>query len=112
MNNNNLEAEKAYAESLSEPLEKADGIGVVDIVVGIPFQNEATTIGHVCQTVAKGLSAFFPDRKCVLVCVGALEGEDALNVIQEVPLGSERESLDPQGDNGDSGQAKRRSRPA
>jgi len=82
-----LIAEKVYAESLSEPLEKAERIGEADIVVGIPFQNEVDTIGHVCKTAAKGLSEFFPDKKCVIVCVGAPEGEDALNVIQEVPLG-------------------------
>ena len=87
MNKDTLEAEEAYAESLSEPLEKAKRIGEVDIVVGVPFQNEANTIGHVCQTVAKGLSEFFPDKKCVLACVGAPEGEEALNVIQQVHLG-------------------------
>ena len=46
-----LLAEGAYAESLSEPLERADRIGEADIVVGIPFQNEIDTIGHVCKTV-------------------------------------------------------------
>ncbi len=87
MNNDTLEAEDAYAESLSEPLKKAKRIGEADIVVGIPFQNEANAIGHVCHTVAKGLSGFFPDKKCVLLCVGALEGEDTLDVIQQVRLG-------------------------
>ena len=80
-------AEKAYAESLSKPLEIADRIGNANIVVGIPFQNEVDTIGHVYKTVAKGLSEFFPDKKCVIVCVGAPEGKDALDVIKEVPLG-------------------------
>jgi len=87
MNKDTLAAEDAYAESLAEPLKKAKRIGEADIVVGIPFQNEADTIGHVCQTVAKGLSELFPDQKCVLACAGALEGEDALNVIQQVRLG-------------------------
>jgi len=87
MNNDTLEAEDAYAESLSEPLKKAKRIGEADIVVGIPFQNEANAIGHVCHTVAKGLSGFFPDKKCVLLCVGAPEGQDALDAIQGVRLG-------------------------
>ena len=82
-----LLAEGAYAESLSEPLERADRIGGADIVMGIPFQNEIDTIGHVCKTVVKGLSEFFPGKKCVIVCVGTPEGKDALNIIQEVPLG-------------------------
>jgi len=79
--------EKAYAESLNEPLMDVARIGGVDIVVGIPFQNEVDTIGHVCKTVVKGLSEFFPDKKCVIACVGAPEGKDALDVIREVPLG-------------------------
>ncbi len=87
MNKGTLVAEEAYAESLSEPLKKAEKIGEADIVVGIPFQGEADTIGHVCHTVAKGLSEFFPDKKCVFVCVGAPGGEDALDSIQEVRLG-------------------------
>jgi len=82
-----LLAEKAYVESLSKPLEIAKRIGNANIVVGIPFQNEVDTIGHVCRITAKGLSEFFPDKKCVIVCVGAPEGKDALDIIQEVTLG-------------------------
>lgn len=82
-----LLTEKAYAESLSKPLEIAERIGNANIVVGIPFQNEVDIIGHVCKITAKGLSEFFPDKKCVIVCVGTPEGKDALDVIQEVPLG-------------------------
>jgi len=85
--------EKAYAESLNEPLEQAERIGNANIVVGIPFQNEVDTIGHVLKTVAEGLSEFFPDKKCVIVCVGAPEGKDALDVIQEVSLGHEIEMI-------------------
>ena len=84
---NNSLAEKAYAESLNAHLKDVVSIGGADIVVGIPFQNEVETIGHVCKITAKGLSEFFPDKKCVIVCVGASEGKDALDVIQELPLG-------------------------
>jgi len=80
-------AEKAYTESLNEPLEDVARIGGADIVVGIPFRNEVDAVGHVCKTAVKGLTEFFPDKKCVIVCVGAPEGKDALDVIQEVPLG-------------------------
>jgi len=79
--------EETYAESLSEHLEKVERIAAANIVVGIPFQNEVDTIGHVCETAAKGLSEFFPEKKCVIVCVGTPEGKGALNAIQEVPLG-------------------------
>jgi len=80
-------AEKAYAESLNDPLKDVASIGGADIVVGIPFQNEVDTVGHVCKTVVKGLSEFFPDKKCVIVCVGAPAGQNALDIIQKVPLG-------------------------
>lgn len=79
-------AEKAYADSLNKPLEDVASVGEADIVVGIPFRNEVDTIGQVFHSVAQGLSEFFLDKKCVIVCVGASEGEDALNVIQAVPL--------------------------
>ena len=79
-------AEKAYAESLKGPLEYVASIGEADIVVGIPFRNEVDTIGQVFLSVAQGLSAFFPDKKCLIVCVGASGGEGALNVIQALPL--------------------------
>ncbi|MFC1994227.1 glycosidase [Chloroflexota bacterium] len=81
------EAEQDYRESLREPLNEAERMGQADIVIGIPFQNEVDTIGHVCKTVAKGLSEFFPDKRCVILCIGAPEGGEALNAIQEVPLG-------------------------
>jgi len=86
MNRNTLEAEEAYRESLSEPLEKAERIGQADIVVGIPFRNEADAIGHVCRTLLKGVAEFFPDKKCVLVCAGSIEGEETLQAVQEVRL--------------------------
>ncbi|MGB2800182.1 MAG: glycosidase [Dehalococcoidia bacterium] len=86
MNEDILEAEQAYAQSLSELLERAAALQEVDVVVGIPFQHEADTIGHVCQTVAKGLSQHFPDEKCAIVCAGAIEGQDALEVIKGLRL--------------------------
>ena len=79
-------AERAYRESLSEILEHSERIGEADIVVGIPFQNEVDTIVNVYKTVVKGLSEFFSDEKCVIVCAGAPEGKDALKAIQKVPL--------------------------
>jgi len=86
MNRDSLEVEEAYGESLSQPLEKAEKIGQADIVVGIPFRNEADAVGHVCETLLKGVTEFFPDKKCVLVCAGGKEGKEALQLVQEVRL--------------------------
>ncbi len=86
MNRDSLEVEEAYRESLSEPLEKAEKIGQADIVVGISFRNEAGAVGHVCETLLKGVTEFFPDKKCVLVCAGGREEKEALQLVQEVRL--------------------------
>jgi len=79
-------AEKAYKESLKRPLEEAVRIAEADIVVGIPFYDEADTIGHVVEVARDGLSAYYPDMKCVICCVGAPAGDKALEVIQHVAL--------------------------
>ena len=84
MNRNTQDSEEAYATSLNEPLAEAGDIGEADIVVGLPFQNESDTIGHVCETLVRGLVQFFPDKRCVLVCVGGKEGEEALQAVQQV----------------------------
>ena len=62
-------------------------MGGVNLVVGIPFQDEVDTIAHVYNSVVNGISEFFPDSKCVIVCVGAGNGKDALKVIREMPAG-------------------------
>jgi predicted GH43/DUF377 family glycosyl hydrolase len=86
MTGDTLAYDEAYATSLTEPLAKAGDIGEADIVVGIPFRNEADTIGHVCETLLRALVQFFPDKRCVLVCVGGKEGEEALQAVQQVRL--------------------------
>ncbi len=42
-------------------------IGEVEILVGIPSYNNATTIGHVVRAVSAGLAKYFPRSKAVLV---------------------------------------------
>ena len=80
--------ERAYKESIKKPLEEAVKIGEADIVVGIPFYNEADTIGHVVEVARDGLNAYYPDMRCVICCVGAPDGSKALATVQEIPLPS------------------------
>ena len=47
------ESEKLFQELIAEYLRRVDEIGPVDIVVGIPFYNEAGTIASVFHTVRK-----------------------------------------------------------
>jgi len=79
-------AEQTYRESVKQPLEEAARIGEADIVVGIPFYNEADTIGHVVEVVKEGLNTYYPDKRCVVCCVGAPGGNQALATAQKVPL--------------------------
>jgi hypothetical protein len=46
---------------------QVDGIGEVDVLVGIPSYNNARTIGHVVHAIAAGLAKYFPDQRAVLV---------------------------------------------
>jgi len=82
------DSEKNYGESLRDARRRAKRIGQADIVVGIPFGNDAAAAGSVCRTVAKGLD-FYPGRRCVIVCAGSVEGKDALGAIEktEFPRG-------------------------
>ncbi len=86
MNRNTQDSEEYYATSLNEPLAEAGDIGEVDIVVGLSFRNEFDTIGHVCETLVRGLVQFFPEKRCVLVCVGGKEGEEALQAVRQVRM--------------------------
>lgn len=42
-------------------------VGRADILVGIPSYNNAGTIGHVAETVARGIRQRFPDARAVIV---------------------------------------------
>jgi len=83
------EVEERFAESTQEPLSQAEKIEEADIVVGIPFYNEADTIGSVLKTVSKGLEEFYPNQKCVIVAAGSPAGGKALKVIDTLPQSEE-----------------------
>jgi len=70
---------------MQEPLSHVSKIEEADIVVGIPFYNEADTIASVVKTVREGLEEFYPEQKCVIVAVGAPVGGKALKVINALP---------------------------
>jgi predicted GH43/DUF377 family glycosyl hydrolase len=85
--------EEAYADWLSEPLREAERIGGADIAVGLIFKKEARAVGHACRAAAKGLSDSFPDKKCVLVCVGVKGGQLCHDVALEAPTGRAAEII-------------------
>jgi len=77
--------EERFRAIMQEPLDQAAKIGEADIVVGIPFYNEANTIGAVVKTVRKGLEKFYPNQKCAIVTAGSPVGGGALKVINTIP---------------------------
>ncbi|RLB14828.1 MAG: hypothetical protein DRG35_04800, partial [Deltaproteobacteria bacterium] len=76
--------EKEYQHLMQEPLKKARAIKKADIVIGIPFYNESETIGDVFKTAREGLETFYPEKKGVIICVGAQVGGKALDVINNI----------------------------
>jgi len=81
-----VESKRVYQEVMQAPLSRAKQIGQADIVVGIPFYNEADTIGHVFTAVEEGLRRFYPQKSCVIICAGAWVGGKALEVISGIPV--------------------------
>ena len=79
------EVQECFREAMREPLSQAEQTGQADIVVGIPFHNEADTIGSVVNTVSKGLGEFYPAQKCVIVAAGSPAGRQALEAINNTP---------------------------
>lgn len=78
--------EQVYKESIEQPLAEAARIGEADIVVGIPFCDEVDTIGHVVEVAKEGLETYYPDKRCVVCCIGAPDSSQALTIVREVPL--------------------------
>jgi len=79
------EAERRFRQMMEEPLSQAADIGSADIVVGIPFYNEADTIASAVQTVRQGLDEFYPGQKAIITAVGSPAGSECLEVIRGVP---------------------------
>jgi predicted GH43/DUF377 family glycosyl hydrolase len=84
--------EEQYQKIMQDPLKKAGDIKKAEIVIGIPFYNEADTISNVFKTAKKGLETFYPEKTQVIVCVGAPAGKKALEVINNL---SSKEILPP-----------------
>ncbi|MFC1914850.1 glycosidase [Chloroflexota bacterium] len=78
-------SDEHFRKALAEPLNQAERIGDASIVVGIPFYNEADTIGSVVEIITQGLREYYPDEKCVIVAAGSLFGGEALKVINSLP---------------------------
>lgn len=57
-------AEEILKEQVRETLES---LGPIDIVIGIPTYNNASTVGHVVKAAQAALAAYFPKQRSLLV---------------------------------------------
>ncbi|MFC2011177.1 hypothetical protein ACFLUR_02675, partial [Chloroflexota bacterium] len=81
------ESERRFRQMMEEPLGLAAEIGSVDIVVGIPFYNEADTIASVVETAREGLEEFYPGQRAIIAAVGSPMGDECLKVLSKIPQG-------------------------
>jgi glycerate-2-kinase len=79
--------EANYQELMRNPREQARKIGKADLVVGIPFFDEAQTIPGVIKTATEGIRRYYADKKAVIITVGdsrkgskAKEAADAVKI--------------------------------
>ena len=77
--------EERYIQIMQGPFEQARDIKEADIVIGIPFYNEADTIAHVVNTAREGLKKYYPNQKSVIVTAGSVAGGNALEIINNLP---------------------------
>ena len=85
-NPESVNPEERFLQAMRHPLELARNMAQADIVIGIPFYNEADTLSRVIQTAARGLARYFPQSKSVIVAVGSPVGQQALQAITETSL--------------------------
>ncbi|MFC1941274.1 glycosyltransferase [Chloroflexota bacterium] len=79
------EYERRFRQMMEEPLIQVAEIGSTDIVVGIPFYNEADTIASVVETAREGVERFYPGQKAIIAAVGSPMGDECLKVLSEIP---------------------------
>ncbi|MGD8353085.1 MAG: glycosyltransferase family 2 protein [Pseudomonadota bacterium] len=58
----------------------------VDLVVGIPCYNNQSTIGNVVRQVSRGLHAYYPDKKCVIVVSDGGSVDDSREEAKDVEV--------------------------
>jgi len=67
-------------------LDEIDRLGSADIIVGIPSFRNASTIAHVVQAAALGMTQFFPELKPVLVNADGGSDDGTREVVRSTPV--------------------------
>jgi glycosyltransferase involved in cell wall biosynthesis len=66
--------------------ETLGALGEVEIIVGIPSYNNASTIGHVVQAAQAGLLKYFPARKALIVNSDGGSKDGTLEAVEHAKL--------------------------
>jgi glucosylglycerate synthase len=61
-------------------------VGQVDIVVGVPTNNDARTVGQVVQAVRTGLLNYFPRARSVIINADGRSRDDTQNLIRAASI--------------------------
>jgi glycosyltransferase involved in cell wall biosynthesis len=69
-----------------ETLQKIDDIKEADILFGIPSYNNASTIGHVVQSVQVGLAKYFPDKKSVIINSDGGSTDGTMDIVKNTAI--------------------------
>ncbi|MBT4510764.1 MAG: glycosidase, partial [Chloroflexi bacterium] len=85
--------EACYKNIMQTPLKQAEQIREADIVVGIPFYNEADSVPRVVEIAKEGLNKYYPGFKCVIVAAGSPAGREALEAIDALPQDNKIERI-------------------
>ncbi len=77
--------ETQFNESLEKPWQELGSLQV-DLIIGIPFYNEADTLPEILKIVEQALISIENYKHPLILCVGDPEGLEALRRIQEMNL--------------------------
>ncbi len=77
----------------SDVLGKIQQLESVDVVVGIPSYNNASTIGGVVKTFGTGLKKYFPELKALLVNSDGGSEDDTTGVFLEIKISPDIERI-------------------
>jgi hypothetical protein len=78
-----LEYESALSDDAKRQLRK---LGRADILIGIPSHRNGRTIGEVIDALVRGIAAYYPDRRVVLVNADGGSADSTVRLIQDAQV--------------------------
>lgn len=78
--------EALFDQSMEGAYKKAEKLGEIDLVVGVPFYNEKHLLPGVLKTLDEGLTGACDAKRSLIVCAGDPAGAEALESIRQLEL--------------------------